>query len=127
MELVFCITGGLAMIGGGIALAFVRSPQWALDADTSTKSGRTLQRVIGFQRGVRRSTNILLGLTGGIMLLCAFVPHGRTWMALWLLIFLALLAVMLLAGLDAISSMVGYRQAIPEAARRSFAARQPNP
>lgn len=86
-----------------------------------------MERVIGFQRGVRRCTNILLGLTGTLVFFCAFVPHGRTWMALWLLIFLALLTALLLAGLDAISSMIGYRKAIPEAARRSFAARDPNP
>ena len=127
MESMLCITGGLVMISGAIGLAFLRPPQWMLGMDTSTKGGQSMERVIAFQRGVRRCTNILLALTGGLVFSSAFVPHGRSWMALWLLIFIALLAALMLAGLDAISSMVGYRKAIPEAARRSFAAREPNP
>ena len=127
METVLCIGGGLVMISGAIGLAFLRAPQWIFGIDTSTIGGRSMQRVVNFQSGVRRSTNILLGLTGGLVLCSAFVPHGRSWMALWLLIFLALLVTVILAGLDAISSMIGYRKSIPEVARRSFAAREPNP
>ena len=127
MELILCISGGLLMMGGAIGLAFVRAPQWMLDMDTTTRGARSIKRVAGFQRAVRRCINILLGMTGGVMFVCAFVPHGRTWMALWLLIFLSLLTTLVLAGLDAISSMVGYRKSIPEVARRTFAAREPNP
>ena len=127
MELILCISGGLLMMGGAVGLAFVRPPQWVFEGEARTQGVKSIQRVAGFQRGVRRCINILLGLTGGVMFFCAFVPHGRTWMALWLLIFVALLITVALAGLDAISSMVGYRKAIPEAARRSMATREPNP
>lgn len=48
-------------------------------------------------------------------------------MAIWLLVFLLLITVLFLALLDALFSLVGYRQAVPEAARRSFAGREPNP
>ena len=127
MELILCISGGLVMMGGAVGLAFVRPPQWMFDIDASTRGAKSIQRVAGFQRAVRRCINILLGMTGGVMFFCAFVPHGRTWMALWLLIFLSLLTTLALAALDAISSMVGYRKALPEVARRTFAAREPNP
>lgn len=116
---------GVSVMASGIGLAFLRPPVW-------TDGNDCRQEVIGrwssFQRAVRRCTNLLVGLTGCMIFVCAFVPpQGRTWMAIWLLVFLLLITVLFLALLDALFSLVGYRQAVPEAARRSFAGREPNP
>ena len=126
MQLVLGISGGLVMLGA-VALAFVRTPQWMGDADPASKRGQTIQRWGGFQRVIRRCINAMLGLAGALVFACAFVPQGRTWLAMWLFVFLALITALLLAGLDAVCSVAGYRQAVPEAARRSFAHREPNP
>lgn len=126
MQLVLGFSGGLVMIGA-IALAFVRTPQWMDHSDPASKRGQVIQRWGGIQRVIRRCINAVLGLIGALVFACAFVPQGRAWMAMWLFVFLALLTALLLAGLDAICSIAGYRQAVPEAARRSLARGEPHP
>ncbi|MGN6545183.1 MAG: hypothetical protein ACTHK7_09060 [Aureliella sp.] len=126
MELVLGISGGLVMLGA-LVLAFVRPPQWMGDSDPASKPGQTIRRWGGFQRVIRRCINAMLGLIGALVFACAFVPQGRAWMAMWLFVFLALITALLLAALDAVCSVAGYRQAMPEAARRSLAGREPHP
>jgi len=126
MEFAACLIGGILFLASACGLARLRQPMWQ-HAEDSSLANTKLQRWSRFQRGVRRSTNSLLALTGSLVMACAFVPHGPVWMSLWLLVFLALLSILMLAGLDAFLSMAGYRQAVPEAARRSFANCEPHP
>ena len=123
MEPILCFTAGLVMIASAVGLAFLRAPTWTFDIDATTASGRALERLAGIQQSVRRWTNFLLGITGALVTLSAFIPRGRGWMALWCLILIALLSALMLAAVDAILSVVGYRKAVPEAARRALASR----
>lgn len=127
METTLCILGGLATMAVAIGLAFLRSPDWHNDSWTETAKSRSLLWWCKFQMGVRRWTNILLGLIGASVLACGIIPHGRIWMAMWLTIFVALLAVLFLAALDACLSMFGYRQAVPETARQTLSRCEPHP
>ena len=126
MELVLGISGGLVMLGA-LALAFVRAPQWIAESDAVSKRGHMIRRWGGFQRVIRRWINAIVGLIGALVFACAFVPQGRIWIAMWLLVFLALITALVLAGIDALCTIVGYRQAVPEAARRTLAHREPHP
>jgi hypothetical protein len=56
-----------------------------------------------------------VGIAGTGML-----PRGNAWLLLWFAILVALLVCILLAFLDALASLAGYKRAVPEAARRSF-------
>lgn len=126
MELVLAISGGLVMLGA-VALALVRPPQWIQESDPNSRRGQMIRRWGGFQRTIRHCINAVIGLAGALVFACAFVPQGRVWMAMWLFVFLALITALVLAGLDALCSVASYRQAMPEAARRSLARREPNP
>lgn len=120
MESIACVVGGVCLIGTGLALFWLRPPNWQSDGELADVNRKAIERWSGVQRLVRLSNNSLLILIGGLIVTTAFVPHGRVWMLLWSAILVLLLVCILLAMLDAFSSLVGYRRALPEAARRSF-------
>ncbi|MCC6511452.1 MAG: hypothetical protein IT423_20300 [Pirellulaceae bacterium] len=127
METALCIVGGVLTMSVAVGLSYLRSPQWHNALWEETAKTRTIAWWGGFQRHIRRCTNLLLGLIGLLVFACAFLPHGRIWMATWLVIFVALMTALFLAGLDALASMVGYRQAVPETARQTLSRYEPHP
>jgi hypothetical protein len=120
METIACLLGGAALLFSGIGLSRLRAPDWTMGHDTAADAKRIIARWAKFQRSVRTLNNGLLMTIGIIMSASGFVPHGNLWVAMWFLILLILLVCIFLAFLDALSSLAGYREAIPEAARRSF-------
>lgn len=127
MESVLCVVCGLVTFAGAIALSYLRSPQWHSDAWEESARGRTIAWWGSFQRKIRRINNLLLAGIGVAVFAGAFVPDGRMRMALWLFVVLAIFTTLFLAGLDAVASMVGYRQAVPETARHALTSSHPNP
>lgn len=127
MESAICVTGGLLTVIAAFGLTYLRSPQWSDEAWSATDSTRSIRKWVRLQRTLRLCTNFLLGLIGLAVATCAFVPHGRVWMGMWAAIFLALFVAVLLAGLDALASLVGYRRAVPESARQALAHCEPHP
>lgn len=88
---------------------------------------RWLARISTIQRVIRLLNNSLLVGIGMGVFAAAFVPHGRSWILLWCVIMALAMVCLLFAMLDALTSMVGYRKALPEAARRSFSVEQQDP
>lgn len=121
MEFVACLLGGIALVGCGFGLFRLRPPNWQDDGDFGEENQRMIKRWSKFQHGVRRVNNSLMILIGSLIVTTSFVPHGRAWVLLWSLILVLLLVCILMAMLDAFSSLAGYKRALPEAARRSFA------
>ena len=119
MELYACLLGGVALMLCGFLLSRIAPPDWAND-DTSDDASRSIARWSAFQWRVRRSNNFLLIVIGAGIAASGLIPHGNAWLFLWFAILVALLVCILLAFLDALSSLAGYRHAVPEAARRSF-------
>ncbi len=120
MEMFTCLLGGTALILCGFGLSRLRVPDWSLGEDSAMHAKRVVARWGKFQRGVRLLNNGLLMAMGVAIAIAGIVPHGNTWVALWFTILAVLLVCIFLAFLDALSSLAGYREAIPEAARRSF-------
>ncbi|MCA9132377.1 MAG: hypothetical protein KDA45_04460 [Planctomycetales bacterium] len=120
MEFFACVFGGLALIVCGLSLFKLRPPNWESDGDLATAPKRAIARWSFFQRYIRYLNNSLLVVIGVGIVATAFVPHGQRWMLLWTVILVLLLVSILLALLDAMSSLAGYRRALPEAARRSL-------
>lgn len=120
MEFIACLAGGIALMVCGVALFWLRPPNWQSDGDLVDQHRVAIQRWARVQIAVRWANNVLLVAIGGLIAATAFVPHGRTWMLFWSGILLLLLVCILLAMIDAMSSLAGYRRALPEAARRSF-------
>lgn len=120
MEIVACTVGGLALIGCAIALFKMSPPDWHADGDLVDSEHRALARWARVQRTVRLANNSLLAIIGLGILASSFVPRGQMWLFLWSAILLLLLVCIGFAMLDALSSVAGYRRALPEAARRSF-------
>lgn len=119
MEMSLCLTVGLLLVACGFGLSRLRPPDWASEGQLAT-SGRVIARWASFQRLVRLLNNGLIAIIGLSIATAGVLPHGRMWFLLWCAILVALLVCILLAFLDALSSLAGYRQAIPEAVRRSF-------
>lgn len=119
MEFIACIVGGAVLIGCGVSLFCMPTPNWH-SHEAPAAGPRAAPRRSNFQRNLRFSNNSLLISIGAIIVATAFVPHGRAWMLLWTAILVLLLICILLAMIDAMSSLAGYRQALPEAARRSL-------
>ena len=119
MELYACLLGGVALMLSGYGLSRIAPPDWTLE-DNSADAGRSIARWSAFQWRVRRSNNFLLIMIGASIAASGLIPHGNAWLFLWFVILVALLICILLAFLDALSSLAGYRHAVPEAARRSF-------
>ena len=122
MESIACIVGGICLVGCGIALSYLRPPDWSSDGDLLDDPRRSILRWATVQRWVRLANNSLVALIGVTIFSAAFIPHGRVWIIVWLTILVLLLVCLLFAILDAFSSMAGYHRALPEAARRSFLA-----
>ena len=120
MEYFACIAGGIALMGCGAGLFLVRAPAWPQDEAPTDKPHDAVTKRSGFQIGVRYLNNFLLIIAGGVIASTPFVPRGRIWMLLWAAILLLLVGCILLALIDALTSLSGYRKALPRAARRSL-------
>lgn len=126
MESAICLIGGGLLVICGVALFWLRPPNWQDDGDLVDYHLKAIRRWGMFQRFVRFLNNLLLVSIGVLIVTTAFIPHGpedpsrRTWMSVWSIILLMLLACIILAMVDALSSLAGYKRALPEAARRSF-------
>jgi hypothetical protein len=120
MEFLACILGGAALMGCGVGLFFMRPPEWPQDDSFSEALRKSIARWTKFQRGVRILNNGLMMTAGGIMMATGLVGHGRVWMWLWMLILLLLLMCISLALVDALTSLSGYRKALPQAAKRAL-------
>jgi len=121
MEFFACILGGLALMAVSCGLFLIRPPDWRSEEDKAANPTElTKKRFAGLQRSLRYFNNGLLMFIGGGIFASAFVPHGRGWMLLWTGILISLLLSVLLALIDALTSMAGYRRALPEAARRTL-------
>ena len=124
MEMYTCLLAGAALVASGLALSRLAPPDWAADVDPELDEGKSLARWSAFQSRVRRSNNFLLVLIGTAIAASGLLPRGNAWLVLWFAILVALLVCILLAFLDALASLSGYKRAVPEAARRSFSRKQ---
>ena len=124
MEFAACLVGGVALMICGAGLFRLRPPDWQADGELSEDELRAILRWSLTQRIVRILNNSLMILIGGLIVSTAFVPHGHTWMLIWSVILLSLMMCILLAMIDAFSSLAGYKRALPEAARRSFSSHE---
>ncbi len=120
MEIYACWLGGAALVLSGLALSRLAPPDWAADVDPAIEERQKLARWSAFQWRVRRSNNFLLIMIGACIAASGMLPRGNAWLVLWFTIMVALLVCILLAFLDALTSLAGYKRAVPEAARRSF-------
>ncbi len=120
MEMSMCLIVGIGLVLFGIGLSRLRPPNWNSDVSVSYAGYATIARWATFQRFVRLFNNALLVALGIAIAMAGLIPHNRVWFLLWFSILIGLLFSIMLAFLDALSSMAGYRQAIPEAVRRSF-------
>lgn len=120
MEFFVCIAGGIALMGCGAGLFLVRAPAWPQEESPPDSDQTSETRRSKFQIAVRYLNNALLIVAGGVIFSTAFVPHGRTWMLLWAGILVLLAMCILLAIVDALTSLSGYRKALPHVARRSL-------
>ncbi len=127
MEFLACIVGGAFLIVCGVGLSKLRPPDWQSDGDLADAHRSALARWSFIQRVVRLVNNSLLALIGVAIMVSSIVPHGRSWMILWSVILMLLLLSIMLAMLDALSSLASYRRALPEAARRSFSSDREHP
>lgn len=115
-----CIVGGLVLIASGAMLSRLRPPDWSSDGELSDEHRRPLIRWGRFQRILRLANNALVSIIGGAIVGSAFIPRGRAWGIAWCVILALVLLTIVLAMIDAFSSLAGYRRALPEAARRSM-------
>jgi hypothetical protein len=115
-----CLFAGAVLVLSGLGLSRLAPPDWAADVDPAFDEGKSVARWSAFQWRVRRSNNFLLVLIGTAIAASGMLPRGNAWLVLWFAILVALLVCILLAFLDALASLAGYKRAVPEAARRSF-------
>lgn len=127
IEDIACITGGSLLIASAFWLSRMAPPDWTTHGELLDESQRAIARWATLQRVVRGINNFMVAIIGGAIAAAAFVPHTRYWMLLWCAILAAVMFCIFLAMLDAFSSLAGYRRALPEAARRSFAEEQDDP
>ena len=126
VESTACIAGGICLMICGLALFRLHPPNWQNDGELAADQRLAIQRWGKVQRVVRFLNNSLLFVIGAAILVAGLIPHGRTWVLLWLAIFAGLLICILFASIDAFSSLAGYKRALPEAARRSFQEHTPD-
>jgi ABC-type multidrug transport system fused ATPase/permease subunit len=119
MEQFVCVLGGVCLLVVGIALRRVQPPDW-----TSKHLDELQQRKVSgygkFQNVVRAINNCLISLIGAIIVGTAAVPHGRVWALLWSVVFTLILFCILLAMLDAFSSLLAYRRTLPATMRHTL-------
>lgn len=120
MESFACIVGGLALISCGGGLFLIRAPDWPQDASHSDALRSSIERWSKFQRGVRFLNNIVLMFAGVAIVLTALVPRGRVWVWLWSSVLLLLMLSILLAMIDALTSLSGYRKSLPRVTESSL-------
>lgn len=121
------MAAGLALIASSLGLARLRLPNWQSDGELLETPKREIERWGKIQRIVRKLNNGLLALIGAAIFLSSVVPRGRLWMLMWSAILLLLMICVMLAMVDAFSSLASYRRALPEAARRSLGSEQQGP
>ncbi len=115
-----CILAGATLIACGAALSRLRPPEWHNVAKLGEEPLREIAKWASIQRMIRLVNNSLLSMIGGAIVATVFVPRGQAWIGLWCVILLLLLVCILLAMMDAVSSLAGYRRALPEITRRSL-------
>jgi len=107
------------LVCAAFMLSKLPPPDWS-QQDMLAEPERAIRRWAILQKFVRRFNNILLGILGVLIAYSAALPRGRSWMLLWCVVLAGLTLCLFLAMLDALSSLAGYRQAVPEIARQSF-------
>ena len=121
MQLWACLVGGAAMVISGICLFRLRPPDWQSESQLAAEANRkVVARWSGFQRALRMTNNILIAIIGVAIMASPFVQPGKPWLLTWISILLLLLLCVLLAMLDAFSSLAGYRRVLPEVARQQL-------
>ena len=125
LQFLACLIGGLALISCGLALFRLRPPNWQSDVELPEGDSRVLLRWSRVQRTVRFLNNSLICIVGILISTTAFVPREslsdkKLYVWLWAVIFLCLLGCILLAMIDALGSLAGYKRALPVAAQQSF-------
>lgn len=118
-EQVFCVVGGLCLIVAGVALARLRAPEW-YSRDSSEQRQHQADYISKLQRVLRWWNNRLIAAIGGLIVCTAAIPHGKHWMLAWSTIFVLLLLVILLAILDAFSSIIAYRRSLTTTLRSTL-------
>lgn len=127
IEDIACIAVGSLLIAAAFWLSRMAPPDWTTHGELLDEPQRVIARWATVQRFVRITNNFMIAIIGGAIAAAAFVPHTRYWMLLWCAILAAVMFCIFLAMLDALSSLAGYRSALPEAARRSFIQEQDDP
>ena len=124
LETAACIIGGIALIACGLGLARLRPPNWQDEGELIEDEKVAILRWAKVQRFVRFLNNSIICITGLLIAVTGIVAHGQAWVILWSAILLLLMICILLAMIDAMSSLAGYKRALPEAARRSLGSRE---
>ena len=120
METAFCTAFGAAIVIASRWLAVIRQPDWQSDGDLLARPRKELARWATVQHNLRVVNNHTLLVIGLLIALAGWLPHNQAWAVLWGSILTLVFFVLVMAVLDAICSVVSYRKALPEAARRSF-------
>ncbi len=68
----------------------------------------------------RRWVHVLFGLCGILVIVAAFAGPGRVWIGCWMSVMLALLVIMVLAGVDAFRTLRYQSKKKPEIRRQIF-------
>lgn len=115
-----CIIVGVSLIAAGLAMFLIPQPNWKDEGELVEHHRVAIERWSKVQRYVRKGNNTLIVLIGVLIYASAFMERNRTWGYLWLAILGLVMLCIVLAMIDAMSSLAGYKRALPEAARRSF-------
>jgi hypothetical protein len=118
-EQVFCLICGLGLVGAGIGLSRLHAPDWTNDHLTDAELNK-INTWSSLQRRSRWFNNRLISLMGIVMIAVGGIPHGRVWIWTWASIFVMLLLCVTLAMLDAVSSLIAYRKALPSTMRSTL-------
>ncbi len=117
MEQIACIVGGMLLIACAYGLTRLKPPDWFAGGGEESK---TLLRWSAVQRGVRNVNNAMLAVVGVAIVSTAFIQQMPIKLVVWSGVLVLLMISIVLAMADAVSSLMGYRRALPEAARKSL-------